>query len=241
MPFPTDHKIAEGLAALNLLLHAGNPLCKQAIAMMKRYLYTALFLTLWTAHTSAWGEQPPSRHALFIYLFIHDEIEQGKVDAIKHEYFAWLVKDLESFTGRRIQIQVIRKEPQLTDIAYKSNTPETTLLRWTQQLGKYRDAHNLRTGGTNKYMLLTANKLSASVLGISHAPGHAAIASLESFTAPAHELGHLLGAKHEAAQVNYNGWWCQTNMADRNRMLGNCYVYSGENKRLISRFLERYP
>lgn len=209
--------------------------------MLKRHLQTFLFVALCTANASTWATPSASRHDLFIYLFIHDEIAPGRINLIKEQYFAWLIKDLQSFTDRRVQLEIIRNEPQMTNIPYKSPTPETTLSLWTQRLNTYMAARNLRSGGTNKYVLLTADKLSASVLGISHAPGYAAIASLESFTAPAHELGHLLGAKHEAAQVNYNGWWCQTNMANRNRMYSNCYVYSGENKRLISRFLERYP
>lgn len=66
----------------------------------------------------------------------------------------------------------------------------------------------------------------------------AAIASIQSYNAPAHELGHLIGATHEAAQVMYTPWPCETNM-DSERTIGFslCYVFSDENKNLIANYL----
>lgn len=189
------------------------------------------------------AEEAVSKHALFINLFIHDDVPQSRINKLRQDYFIWLIKDLESITGRRVQLKFIRDVPTLTNFPYKAQSMEQGLLLWVNRLGNYLDVHNLPLNRTSKYLLLTRDKLDDSGLGVALDQGHTGIASLEAYTAPAHELGHMFGATHDASQVLYRkGWWCETNLAPkRNRTLANCYVFSDANRQLISNYLRRYP
>lgn len=211
--------------------------------MATTFARSLLLIALLTACPGIRAEETGSRHALFIHLFIHDDVPQSRINTLRQDYFLWLIKDLENITGRRVQLIFVRDVPTLTNFPYKAQDMEQGLLLWTNRLGRYLELHNLPLNRTSKYLLLTADKLDESGLGVALEQGHTGIASLQAYTAPAHELGHMFGATHQASKVLYRkGWWCETNLAPkRNRMLSNCYIYSDTNRQLISDYLRRYP
>ncbi|MCD5995386.1 hypothetical protein KDX38_17580 [Pseudomonas sp. CDFA 602] len=186
---------------------------------------------------------PPSKRPLFFYLVIHDDLPQAKIDSLVENHFAWLIKDLESFTGRRINLEFIRNAPALTDFSYKGDDTDQLSALWKKQVDQYMNTHNLPRNHTTKYLLLTNNSINSKVMGFAIDKGYAGIASLETYPAPAHELGHMLGGHHDSAEVLYqNGWWCETNlMPTRVNLRANCYVFSDENKQRIAAHLSEYP
>lgn len=66
----------------------------------------------------------------------------------------------------------------------------------------------------DKQLLLTRNSYDHSGLnynaGLAYQKQNTAIASAGAYGAPAHEIGHLLGATHEDAELKFNGWVCET-------------------------------
>jgi len=188
-------------------------------------------------------DSPHSKRPLFIYLVIHDDLPQAKIDSLVENHFVWLIKDLESFTERRVNLEWIRNVPALTDYAYKGNNVNELSRLWRDRVDAYISTHNLPRNQTSKYLLLTNERISASVLGFAIDKGYAGVASLETYPAPAHELGHMLGGHHDSAEVLYqNGWWCETNlMPTRVNLRANCYVFSDENKQRIAAHLSEYP
>ncbi|MDU8456397.1 MULTISPECIES: hypothetical protein [Pseudomonas syringae group] len=184
-----------------------------------------------------------SQRPLFLFLFIHDDVKETSNERLTEDYFTWLIKDLESFTGRRVHLQFVRNVTDVTDVEYKNDNLDQTYAIWKGRLNQYLSEQNLPKNGTTKYLLLTQSKLNSGTLGFATLNGHTGIASLATFTAPAHELGHMLGGTHELAEVIYKGgWWCETNLvATRQSIRANCYVYSDKNKQKIAANLSEFP
>ncbi|QHF01094.1 hypothetical protein N015_01190 [Pseudomonas asturiensis] len=203
-------------------------------------LITALALLL---NQAALAENTPSKRPLFLFMFLHDDVKETDINRLAQDYITWFVKDLESFTGRRVQLEFIRNVPTLTDFAYKGDDLTRTSLAFRNAVDRYTDAKNLPHNPTTKYMLLTQDMLNSETGGYALVKGYSAIASLQNYSTIAHELGHMLGGTHEAGQVLYRGgWWCETNMvAVRNTLRANCYTYSDENKQQIAANLSEHP
>ncbi|WP_397450642.1 hypothetical protein [Pseudomonas sp. NA-150] len=207
----------------------------------KSTLTLLMFLSLFTASISA-AEQP-SKQPLFFYVFIHDDIPSHKRESLRKDYFAWLLKDLEGFTGRRIYLEFIEHRAPLTGFRYQGEDLNSTLNDWTQQVNDYRISKNLPNNIRGKYLLLTYNNINEYTLGVTRLKHHAGIASLGTYPAAAHEIGHMLGGTHEAAEILYKGgWWCETNLtATRFSLRANCYHYSDKNKQAIAAYLSESP
>lgn len=62
----------------------------------------------------------------------------------------------------------------------------------------------------DRQLLLTGNSYDHSGLNytanLAYLKQNTAIASVAAYGAPAHEIGHLLGATHEDAELKFNGW-----------------------------------
>ncbi|MCK9743372.1 hypothetical protein [Pseudomonas syringae] len=210
--------------------------------MIKKYTSCLLLCALALSH-AAWANNSLSRQPLTLYLVLHNDTSHHGAQELRQDYFAWLIKDLESFTGRYVRLAFIRDVPGLTDFAYQSDDVDETYYAWKNRMDRYVIDNGLERNATTKYLLLTQNRINSKTLGASTDKSYTGIASLETFTIPAHELGHMLGGTHEAAEVIYKGgWWCQTNIIESHEKIrSNCYVYSDANKQIIADHLNRFP
>ncbi len=206
-------------------------------------MFTGLFMLTLMIMQPVAADPPASKRPLFFYVFIHDDIATEDRGDLHKTYFQWLRKDLESFTGRRVQLQFIEHSAPWTNFSYKGEDLDKTLAQWTELASQYRDEHNQPVNALGKYLLLTQSKLNSSAASATSIDHYAGIASTTFYTAAAHVTGHMLGGTHEAAEVLYKGgWWCETNLvALRNPLRANCYVYSDKNKEQIAAQLNQWP
>ncbi|MCF5649806.1 hypothetical protein GIV49_09475 [Pseudomonas syringae] len=211
--------------------------------MLKKYTSGLLLLCALALSHTAWANDNASRQPLTLYLVLHDDLSHHNTLELRQDYFAWLIKDLESFTDRYVRLAFIRDVPGLTDFAYQNDDVDETYYAWKTTMDRYVIDNDMERNATNKYLLLTQNKINSKTLGASEDKSYTGIASLETFTIPAHELGHMLGGTHEAAEVLYKGgWWCQTNIIESHEKIrSNCYVYSDANKQIMAEHLNRFP
>ncbi|ALU62956.1 MULTISPECIES: hypothetical protein [Pseudomonas syringae group] len=211
--------------------------------MLKKYTSGLLLLCALALSHTAWANDNASRQPLTLYLVLHDDLSHHNTLELRQDYFAWLIKDLESFTDRYVRLAFIRDVPGLTDFAYQNDDVDETYYAWKNTMDRYVIDNDMERNATNKYLLLTQNKINSKTLGASEDKSYTGIASLETFTIPAHELGHMLGGTHEAAEVLYKGgWWCQTNIIESHEKIrSNCYVYSDANKQIMAEHLNRFP
>ncbi|MDU8502608.1 hypothetical protein RYB01_25955 [Pseudomonas syringae] len=207
--------------------------------MFKTIASSLLLIATFTLCQAALADDT-SKRPLFFFLLIHDDVKETSDERLTQDYFAWLIKDLESFTDRRVHLQFVRNVPDVTDFQYKNENTDQTYGAWRSEINQYLKEQNLPINGTSKYLLVTQSKMNSTTAGFN---GNTGIASLETFTAPAHELGHMLGGTHELAEVIYKGgWWCETNLvATRQFVRANCYVYSDKNKQKIAANLSEFP
>ncbi|MEX6663993.1 hypothetical protein [Pseudomonas sp. W2-17] len=211
--------------------------------MFKKYTSCLLLLCALAMSHTAWANDNASRKPLTLYLVLHDDISHYNTHELRQDYFAWLIKDLESFTDRYVRLAFISDVPGLTDFAYQNDDVDETYYAWKNKMDRYVFDNGMQRNATTKYLLLTQNRINSDTLGASTDKSYTGIASLETFAIPAHELGHMLGGTHEAAEVLYKGgWWCQTNIVEKHGDLySNCYVYSDANKQIIAEHLNRHP
>ncbi|AVX25521.1 Uncharacterized protein ALO42_00814 [Pseudomonas syringae pv. atrofaciens] len=211
--------------------------------MLKKYTSGLLLLCALALSHTAWANDNASRQPLTLYLVLHDDLSHHNTLELRQDYFAWLIKDLESFTDRYVRLAFIRDVPGLTDFAYQNDDVDETYYAWKNTMDRYVIDNDMERNATTKYLLLTQNKINSKTLGASEDKSYTGIASLETFTIPAHELGHMLGGTHEAAEVLYKGgWWCQTNIIESHEKIrSNCYVYSDANKQIMAEHLNRFP
>ncbi|MBI6719388.1 hypothetical protein [Pseudomonas syringae] len=211
--------------------------------MLKKYTSGLLLLCALALSHTAWANDNASRQPLTLYLVLHDDLSHHNTLELLQDYFAWLIKDLESFTDRYVQLAFIRDVPGLTDFAYQNDNVDETYYAWKNTMDRYVIDNDMERNATTKYLLLTQNKINSKTLGASEDKSYTGIASLETFAIPAHELGHMLGGTHEAAEVLYKGgWWCQTNIIESHEKIrSNCYVYSDANKQIMAEHLNRFP
>lgn len=181
--------------------------------------------------------------ALTVWVFPHDELVDISNEQLRLDYFDPWLAEMREITDLPVQIRFQRNVPGLTDLDYHADDPSQSLAAWSDAAWTWRRQQNAPGGVLhNKYLLLTRLPLDPGneTLGLAHQTGHAAIASIHSYATPGHELGHTLSATHEAAEVNFNGWFCETYMfPTRLNVRSNCYRYSEENRANIARYLRR--
>ncbi|MBA1203999.1 hypothetical protein G7009_19965 [Pseudomonas capeferrum] len=183
---------------------------------------------------AAWASQ-----SLQIWIYPHDELVDISEHDLRNDYFQQWLDEMRSFTSHPIEIIFQRNVPGITDLAYAGKPSNEILDAFKDEL-RYRSSAPFSF--MRKYVLLTRDVYDRSGLnynaGLAEQGGTHAIASLDTFKAPAHEIGHLLNATHEHAATQFNGWFCETYMAPRNPLRSHCYRYSDENRANIADYLK---
>jgi len=208
-----------------------------------RTLTLALSALLFIIISPASADEKLTKLPLNFYVFLHDDIPQAQRENISMDYFSWLRKDLESFTHRRVYVNFVHNVAPLTEYAYQGGNLTNILSGWSDSVKDYADKNNLPINRRTKYLLLTNEKINGQTLGIAGQQHYAGIASLGSYPAAAHEIGHMLGGTHDHSEVLYkDGWWCETNIfPTRVGVRANCYHYSDKNKEAIAAYLSELP
>jgi len=208
-----------------------------------RTLALTLSALLFIIISPASADKKLTKMPLNLYVFLHDDIPQALRENISKDYFSWLRKDLESFTHRRVYVNFVHNVAPLTEYAYQGGNLTNILSGWSDSVKDYADKNNLPINRRTKYLLLTNEKINGQTLGIAGQQHYAGIASLGSYPAAAHEIGHMLGGTHDHSEVLYkDGWWCETNIfPTRVGVRANCYHYSDKNKEAIAAYLSESP
>jgi hypothetical protein len=189
-----------------------------------------------------------NKSPITIFAIFHDEVPQNIRDTAYAENFLPFIKDFEGFTGRQVNIVFDRNSPPYSNFNYKSEDLQKLMHQWndlsTDYLAKRR-AEGFLITPLDRVLLITngainGNPLIAGTAGVALQPGKAAIASLIQVQNIAHELGHTFNASHEAGEVLYNVWWCETFMFPPLPFRYSCFRFSGENKTRINDYLKAY-
>ncbi|WNW12532.1 hypothetical protein RRX38_15745 [Pseudomonas sp. DTU_2021_1001937_2_SI_NGA_ILE_001] len=175
---------------------------------------------------------------IVLTLFLHDQLSPQEKASIGPDHLAWLIQELTLVTGRRVQIISVTDKPGYTDFGYRVGDPIKSLAQWHERVGHYIDENNLPVASRrHRYVLVTRHRLDSITLGIAYIRSDSAIASIRSYNTIGHEVGHLLGASHEAAHLSFaHGLPCGTVMSEA--PLPSCYVFSDNNRQAIRDYLK---
>jgi hypothetical protein len=191
------------------------------------------------------SSETPRKNSITIFVVIHDDVPSSKRTTIYEDYFLHLKTELESFIERDVHIIFGSGKPY-SSFDYKNEDGLKVLIRWGKEGVKYLDEARKEGFVTNpltKVVLVTNEPINEKLSGIALIDrvtnaGSFAIASLTNYLIPAHEVGHLLGAKHEDFEVQYNGWWGETYMTPQPHPLSsNIYHFSSANRLNIKNHL----
>ncbi|MFJ4444552.1 hypothetical protein ACIPZ8_20990 [Pseudomonas sp. NPDC089422] len=201
-----------------------------------RHIALAVSLACSVILPSAWAAR-----SLVVTVYPHDELADMSDDQLQNDYFQHWLDEMRTFTQHPIEVIFQRAVPGLTDIDYRTMSSNQLLDAFTEEILYQRSARPFSY--MNKDLLLTRESYDRSglnfVAGLAHTNGNTGIASMATYAAPAHEIGHMLSATHEHAHTDFNGWFCETYMVPaRIKLRSNCYRYSEQNRTAIADYLK---
>lgn len=178
--------------------------------------------------------------SLTVTVYVHDDLADMSDEQLNKDFFQHWLDEMRSFSQRSIEVIFQRKVEHITDIAYAGMPSAKLLEAFTRQLHEQR--RHPFFSFMDKQLLLTGNSYDHSGLnytaGLAYLKQNMAIASVAAYGAPAHEIGHLLGATHEDAELKFNGWVCETYTHPRVPARSNCYRYSDKNRANIADYMK---
>ncbi|BDM25505.1 MULTISPECIES: hypothetical protein [Pseudomonas] len=201
-----------------------------------RYIALTLGLACSMILPSAWAAR-----SLVVTVYPHDELAGISDKQLQDDYFQHWLDEMRSFTQHPIEVIFQRAIRGLTDIDYRAMSSTQILDAFTEEITTQRSARPFSF--MNKDLLLTKDSYDRSglnfVAGLAHFNGNTGIASMVTYAAPGHELGHMLSATHDNAKTEFNGWFCETYMVpNRVPLRSNCYRYSDQNRAAIADYLK---
>ena len=164
-----------------------------------------------------------AKRPMKLTVFIHEDLKDSDEDTLYEDHFDWLVDRLESISGRTVQLNLVQPSdaPLVSNYDYNSENLDSLLSELEYQVRlhllselKFREGLDLpaeqdTTGDNslNKFLLLTRNSINKGVLGAAYATGDLAIATATPKYVAAHEVGHMLGARHEDADEKFDTYF----------------------------------
>lgn len=188
---------------------------------------------------------PTEKKAITIFVIIHDDVPESTRKNLYADHFQPFTTELQSFIERKVHVVFGRLAPY-SNFDYKNENEQMTSSRWENMCFGYleeRRAEGFKTDRLTKVLLVTNESLNSRIAGIARVyppffSGNSAIASLINYINVAHEIGHLLGARHEDYETQFNGWWCETYMTPKpGGIKSNCYIFSPANRQNIKNYL----
>ncbi len=187
--------------------------------------------------------EDPAAYNLHFFFLKHDDLADRTLRELHANYVAWWLADfsLRVLPVEPIRITYAERASWLTSMPYG----RIDSLDNFERMLKFLDhEHNFDMDRTykRKYVLLTAERPMPGTAGVAFEGGNEAIASVAGLSRiVAHEIGHMLGATHEQAEIR--GWWgCDTNMVPNvSTLRGDCLEYSSANRRAIRSYMRHGP
>lgn len=209
---------------------------------------TALILTLTvsilpTSVVTAYAEQ--GKNPIILTLFLHDELTSEDARDITRDYLPWFIRDLQSITGRTVEVKPVVKKPGITNYKYHLRTPWQVAYEWDQIIARHIVVNQLPRGELHKYVLITRKDLDINTSGIAYAiGGRSAVAALTHYQTLSHEIGHLFGATHSDGRFHWNAapvpcvtimYWAEVGI------IPPCYRFSEKSADAIRNYLKAIP
>lgn len=202
-----------------------------------RYRIIISLMTLTLIAGQAFARPQP----LQISIFVHKDVEIS-TDELYENYLSHWEKAMNDISGREVRFEYITDANPITTLNYQHEDLSIPLadirkfFSWHEQANP-RPGH----GALRKGLLITQYPINGSTLGVASHLGNAGIASLQTYIAPAHELGHMFGATHDNAR---GGWTslCDSYMTGlRNPFKSHCYAFSEANEDVMGEHLIKIP
>jgi len=178
--------------------------------------------------------------AIHIWIFLHDTAGENDHAKFLNRYVDWWIKDMEKTIkpGMPVRVSVRDHVPGITDLNYDEGRDFERALDVAQRGAKFARSEGAAITRLTKFVLFVdrpptnwpSNRLGVAVEKF----GASIISNRGHRHVFAHEMGHLFGATHEAAEDRF---WCITNMKDSEFARIPCWYYSGANDEYIRRYI----
>lgn len=175
-----------------------------------------------------------------IWIFLHDTSGEREHARFVNWYVSWWLKDMEENVkpGVPVRASVHSRVPGLTDMDYHAGRDVDGIRVLAIRGADYARSKGARITSLTKFVLFVdapARNWASGTLGGAIEGYGAAIASNRGHRHIfAHEVGHLLGARHEDAEHRF---FCITNMKDSLWGVASCRDYSKANDENIRRYV----
>jgi hypothetical protein len=185
-----------------------------------------------------------------INVIVHNDVPATLRPRLEADYLQPWIKEMETQFARRVEVTLRENVAGVSDLDYRALTGDETIRTVRKHNQAYWQSLNYTHWNyrLNKSLLLVNGTRKSyeddgsEQLGLAQIKGTAGWASLTSFNAVGHELGHMFGASHEDAAILFNGWFCQTfTYPYRSVARSNCYRYSDTNRQAIQAYLSEAP